>query len=87
MESWIDDKLYLANSDDFGQSRDGAELLLRSHETLQLDVHGFESKIEEMESLSQGMIQNDHFERVSITEHQVLQNRSLLQSIQPGSIH
>ena len=55
-----------------GQSDESAELLLRSHETLQLDVHGFESKINELKKLSQDMIQNGHFEHVLIAERQVL---------------
>ena len=71
-ESWIEDKLYRAKSDDFGHSEDSAEILLRSHETLQLDVHGFESKIEELSRLSRDMIQNGHFEHALITERQVL---------------
>lgn len=71
-ESWIEDKVYLANSDDFGQSENTAELLLRSHETLQLDVHGFETKIHELKTLSEEMIQNGHFEHVLIAQRQVL---------------
>ena len=71
-ESWIEDKLYLANSDDFGHSEGTAELLLRSHETLQLDVHGFESKINELKNRSLDMIQNGHFEHVQVAERQVL---------------
>jgi hypothetical protein len=55
-----------------GQSKESAELLLRSHETLQLDVHGFESKIIELKKLSQDMIQNGHFEHALIAERQVL---------------
>ena len=71
-ESWLDDKLYLANSDDFGQSEDSAELLLRSHEALLLDVHGFETKITELQNLSEAMIQNEHPEFAVIAERQVI---------------
>ena len=77
----------LVRSDDYGQSKESAEVLLRTHETVRLDVDGFGSKIRDLHMVSQNMIAKEHFEQAVIISERQVKDKLILLSITCMSIY
>ena len=62
-ESWMKDKKPLVSSRDYGKDEDSAEVLLKKHEAVELDIEGFSTTISNLADRAHAMTDRRHFDR------------------------
>lgn len=69
-EQWIKEKHPQLASSDCGKDEDSVQSLLKKLEGIERDLSGFRSTIENLKSLSRGLIERHHFDSKSISHKQ-----------------
>ena len=65
-ESWMKDKKPLVSSRDYGKDEDSAEVLLKKHEAVELDIEGFSTTISNLADRAHAMTDRRHFDRCAL---------------------
>ncbi|XP_050460702.1 spectrin beta chain, non-erythrocytic 5 isoform X2 [Cataglyphis hispanica] len=69
-EQWIREKHPQLTSADYGKDEDSVQSLLKKLEGIERDLSGFESTIDNLKKLSQGLIERHHFDSKNIAQKQ-----------------
>ncbi|XP_044574402.1 spectrin beta chain, non-erythrocytic 1 isoform X3 [Cotesia glomerata] len=69
-EQWIKEKYPQLTSSDYGKDEDSVESLLKKLEGLERDLSSFETTIDNLNKLSQGLINRNHFDSKNIQQKQ-----------------
>ena len=69
--SWLNLKHSLVALREYGKDEDSTQALIKKHEAIELEIEGYEAKIEELQGESQRLIDGGHFDSETITEREV----------------
>ncbi|CAI8040975.1 Spectrin alpha chain, non-erythrocytic 1 [Geodia barretti] len=69
--SWLNLKHSLVALREYGKDEDSTQALIKKHEAIELDIEGYEAKIEELQGESQRLVDGGHFDSETITEREV----------------
>ncbi|XP_043493138.1 spectrin beta chain, non-erythrocytic 5 isoform X1 [Polistes fuscatus] len=69
-EQWIREKHPQVTSTDYGKDEDSVQSLLKKLEGIERDLSGFESTVDNLKKLSQGLIERHHFDSKNIAQKQ-----------------
>ena len=72
METWIREKLPRVSSDDYGRDESSAQSLLRKHETFELELDSYRTKVNDLKSTCQALVTAENFDKEKIRRRQVL---------------
>ena len=67
----MNDKKPLVAHSDYGKDEDNTQALIKKHEAVELDIEGYNTKVQELSGESQRLIDRGHFDSDTITERQV----------------
>ncbi|XP_057323872.1 spectrin beta chain, non-erythrocytic 1 isoform X4 [Microplitis mediator] len=70
-EQWIKEKYHKITSNDYGKDEDSVEFLLKKLQGIERDLSSFESIIDNLNKLSQGLINRNHFDSKNIQQKQL----------------
>ncbi|XP_043484059.1 spectrin alpha chain [Leptopilina heterotoma] len=70
-EQWIKEKYPQLASSDCGKDEDSVQSLLKKLEGIERDLSGFRSTIENLKTLSRGLVERHHFDSKTISNKQV----------------
>ena len=69
--SWLNDKHTLVALREYGKDEDSTQALIKKHEAIELEIEGYGTKIDELCTESQSLIEGEHFDRKVISEREV----------------
>ena len=69
--SWLNLKHSLVALREYGKDEDSTQALIKKHEAIELEIEGYEAKIEELQGESQRLVDGGHFDSETITEREV----------------
>nr|XP_022333961.1 spectrin alpha chain, non-erythrocytic 1-like isoform X4 [Crassostrea virginica] len=65
-ESWMDEKMPILNSSDYGKDEDSVQINLKKMDTLERDIENFSSNIAELSALSRSLVEKENFDQENI---------------------
>ena len=71
VETWIREKLPRVSSEDYGRDETSAQSLLRKHETFDLEMDSYWTKIKDLRNTCQELVKAKHFDAERIQKRQV----------------
>ncbi|XP_061172689.1 spectrin beta chain, non-erythrocytic 5-like [Saccostrea echinata] len=82
-ESWMDEKIPVLKSPEYGKDEDSVQVNLKKMDTLERDIENFSSNIAELAALSRSLVEKENFDLENIKKHQasVEQKYSTLQDL------
>lgn len=72
METWIREKLPRVSSDDYGRDETSAQSLLRKHETLELELDSYRTKVSDLKKTCHALVTSGNFDQEKILRRQVM---------------
>lgn len=72
METWIREKLPRVSSDDYGRDETSAQSLLRKHETLELELDSYRTKVSDLKNTCHALATSGNFDKEKILRRQVM---------------
>ena len=72
VETWIREKLPRVSSEDYGRDETSAQSLLRKHETFDLEMDSYRTKIKDLRKTCQELVSAKHFDAERIQKRQVM---------------
>ena len=69
--SWMNDKHSLVALREYGKDEDSTQALIKKHEAVELEIEGYGTKIDELRTESQRLLEGGHFDSKVIAEKEV----------------
>ena len=69
--SWLNDKHSHVGLREYGKDEDSTQALIKKHEAIELEIEGYHTKIDELCSESQKLVEAGHFDSSVISEREV----------------
>ena len=63
-------------SQDYGRDETSAQALLRKHESLELEMEGYKTKVNDLKTTCQHLLASAHFDAEKIERRQVIERKT-----------